>query len=233
MADYRSEKTKKLALAAVFAALAFLVALIPAPKVQFLSFDIKDTVIATASLILGPSVALSLSVVVPFLEAVANGFNLFPWGLLMDIISTLSFSLTASLIYKFRRTLGGAVLSLISAAGTQVAMMMVANILITPLYMGSREVVVQLLLPLLLPFNTVKSIFNAALVMLLYKPTTEALRRARILSGKRYAHGVMIEAGRYYLGGRTVIVALLSFLVLVGAALVLFLTLGAAWGGAS
>ena len=233
MANYRSEKTKRLALAAVFAALAFLVALIPAPKVQFLSFDIKDTVIATASLILGPSVALSLSVVVPLLEGSVHGFATGPWGLLMDVVSTLSFALTASLIYKVRRTLGGAVLSLISSAAVQVAMMMVANILITPLYTGApRQAVIGMLLPLLFPFNTVKSIFNAALVMLLYKPTTEALRRARILGGKSYGAGQAGASG-YRFGGRTLIVGLLSLLVLIGAALVLFITLGAAWEGAS
>ena len=61
------EKTKRLSLAAVFCALAFLVTLVPAPKVAFLSFDVKDAVIATASLLLGPSVAISLSLAVPLL----------------------------------------------------------------------------------------------------------------------------------------------------------------------
>ena len=229
MVNYRSERTKRLALAAVFAALAFLVTLIPAPKVQFLSFDIKDTVIATAALILGPTLAVSLSIVVPLLESIAHGFATGPWGLVMDIISTLSFALTASLIYKLRRTLGGAVLSLISAAATQVAVMMVANILITPLYTGAtRQAVIGMLLPLLFPFNLVKSIFNAALVMLLYKPTAEALRRANILGSKSHRAG-QGSAGGYRFGGRTLMVALISLLVLVGAALVLFLTLGAAW----
>ena len=229
MANYRSERTKKLALAAVFAALAFLTALIPAPKVQFLSFDIKDTVVVTASLILGPATSVALSVIVPLLEAVTVGTT-GPWGFLMDVISTLSISLTASLIYKFRRTLGGAVLSLVAAAATQTAMMMVANILITPLYTGApRQAVIALLLPLLLPFNAVKSVFNAALVMLLYKPTTEALRRARILGG--VGHTEKVSAPSYRIGGRSLLVFLLSLSVLVAAGLVLFLTLGAAWGG--
>lgn len=226
MPTYRSEKTKKLALSAIFAALAFLVTLIPAPKVDFLSFDIKDTVIATASLILGPGAAVALSLLVPLLEAISVGTT-GPWGLLMDVISTMSFSLTVSLIYKFRKTLGGAVLALGSAAVVQVAMMMLANILITPLYTGApRSAVIAMLLPLLLPFNAVKSVFNASLVMLLYKPTVEALRRARIL---RPAASV---GKGYRFGGRSVLVLVISLLVTVAAALLLFLVLDAAWESA-
>ena len=225
MPAYSSERTKRLALASIFASLAFLVTLIPAPKVQFLSFDIKDTVIALASLILGPGASVALSLLVPLLEAISVGTT-GPWGFLMDVISTVSFSLTVSLIYKFRKTLGGAVLALVSAVFVQVAMMMLANIVITPLYTGApRSVVIGMLLPLLLPFNAVKSVFNAALVMLLYKPTVEALRRARILRAPA-------SAGKgYRFGGRSVLVLCVSLAVTVAAALVLFLVLGAAWEG--
>ena len=225
MPVYSAERTKRLALASIFASLAFLVKLIPAPKVQFLSFDIKDTVIALASLILGPGASVALSILVPLLEAISVGTT-GPWGFLMDVISTMSFSLTVSLIYKFRKTLGGAVLALVSAAFVQVAMMMVANIIITPLYTGApRSVVIGMLLPLLLPFNAVKSVFNAALVMLLYKPTVEALRRARILR-------TPASVGKgYRFGGRSALVLSVSLAVTVAAALLLFLVLGAAWEG--
>ena len=144
----------------------------------------------------------------------------------MDVISTLSFSLTASLIYKFRKTLFGAVLALGSAAFVQVSMMMLSNLLITPIYMGQpRSVVIALLLPLLLPFNAIKSVFNAALVMLLYKPTVEALRHARIL---RSVGGG--KAG-YRFAGRSVLVLLASLCIVVTAALLLFFAMGAVWEG--
>ncbi len=221
-----SERTKRLALSAVFCALAFLVTLIPAPKVQgFLSFDIKDAVIATVSLLLGPAVATSLSVAVPFLEFITSGAT-GPIGLLMDVISTASFSVTASLIYKYRKTLAGAVLSLSAAALLQVAMMMVANVLLTPIYMEvPREVVLSMLVPTLLPFNLVKSVFNASLVMLLYKPLSEALRRAGFLRSAE------VKRSAYRLGGKSLIVFLVSLLVVIGMALLLFLVLGASWGG--
>lgn len=228
MKDNLSERTRRIALSAVFCALAFLVTLIPAPKVQgFLSFDIKDAVIATVSLLLGPSVAASLSLAVPFLEFVTSGTTGLI-GLFMDVISTASFSVTASLIYKYRKTLGGAVLSLSAAALLQVAMMLLANILLTPLYMEvPRDAVLRMLVPTLLPFNLVKSVFNASLVMLLYKPISEALRRARFLRSRAE------EGGAYRFGGKSLLVFLLSLLVVILMVLLLFLVLGASWGGAA
>ena len=222
MQNTTQERTRRLALSAIFCALAFLVTLLPAPRVVFLSFDIKDAVIATAALLLGPPVALSLSLAVPLLEFITVGTTGL-WGLLMDVLSSAAFSLTASLVYKYRKTLGGAVLSLLAAALLQVAVMMLANLFITPLYMKvSRAEVVALILPLLLPFNAVKSVFNASLVMLLYKPLSEALRRVGVLRR---------GSGSYRLGGRSLAVLLLSLALVIGTALVLFLVLGASYGG--
>ena len=218
------EKTKRLTLAAVFCALAFLMTLVPAPKVSFLSFDVKDTVIATASLLLGPSVAISLSLAVPLLEFITVGTT-GPWGLLMDVLSTAAFSVTVAFIYKYRKSLSGAILALSVSAVLQVAVKMLANLFITPIYMGvPRSAVVSLLLPLLLPFNATKSLFNASLVMLLYKPISEALRRSGLL-GRREG------AVSYRLGGRSLLVFFISLAVLLATVLLLFLALGATYGG--
>ena len=228
MAQNTSQRTKKLALSAIFCALAFLTTLLPAPKVNgFLSFDIKDTVLTLAGLLLGPSVAVTLSFAVPLFEMATVGSTLF-WGLLMDIVSSLSFSLTASLLYKSSKTLGGAILALSTAVATQVATMMVANIIITPLYTGApRSVVLSMLIPVLLPFNALKSVFNASLVMALYKPTAEALRSAGLLSATRGAG----KRSGYRFDLRSAAVLFGSLAMLAAALLVLFLVLDAAFVG--
>ena len=62
--------------------------------------------------------------------------------------------------------------------------MMILNILVTPIYMKvPREVVFDLLPTLLLPFNFAKALMNAAITMLIYKPVSIALKRARLISG--------------------------------------------------
>ncbi len=178
------EKILRLNLAAAFAALAFTVSYFNLVKVQgFLSFDLKDAVIALASLLLGPGTALSLSLIVPAIESVTFGTTAF-YGFLMDVISSLTFSLPASVIYKKKKTASGAILGLSSGILLGVSAMMLANLLITPLYTGApREAIVGMLLPLLLPFNLAKTTVNAALVLLLYKPISNALKAARLFKG--------------------------------------------------
>ena len=54
----------------------------------------------------------------------------------MNFISTATFSLTASLIYRYKRSLIGAIVALMSAAVATVGVMMLFNLWITPYYMG-------------------------------------------------------------------------------------------------
>ena len=172
-----SEMTKMLTGIAAFSALAYGVSLVTNIKVDFLSFDAKDAVITIASFIYGPISAVAMSFVTAFLEFISFG-STGPYGALMDFISTFSFTFTASVIYKYRRKLSGALMSLGVAATVYVGVMMVANLLITPLYMGVTVEAVKALIPsMLLPFNIAKALMNSAIVMLLYKPTSKLVRR--------------------------------------------------------
>ena len=63
-------------------------------------------------------------------------------------------------------------------------MMVPLNLLITPIYTKQPvEAVAGLLTPLLLPFNFAKSVLNAAVVMVLYKPIVTALRATKLVRG--------------------------------------------------
>ncbi|MDQ9871170.1 hypothetical protein RFX30_17560, partial [Acinetobacter baumannii] len=67
-------------------------------------------------------------------------------------------------------------------SAVMVALMMLWNYLITPLYMGyPREAVVQLLLPAFLPFNLLKAGLNTGITFFLYKPVSDALRKSGLL----------------------------------------------------
>ncbi len=101
----------------------------------------------------------------------------------MNIISTCSFACTASVIYKKKRTLSGAVTGLVTGSLMMVLVMLLWNYLITPIYMGyPREAVAELLVPAFLPFNLLKAGLNAGFTFLLYKPITTALRKAGYIS---------------------------------------------------
>lgn len=175
-------KTKKLTTIGMLCALAYAAAVVGRiPLVLFLKYDPKDIIIAISGLIFGPLTSFLIAFLVSLAEMVTiseNGVI----GCFMNIISSCSFACTAAFIYSKRRKLSGAVGGLLGGWSCQAAVMILWNYLITPLYMGcSRETVVELLIPVFLPFNLIKGGLNAAFTMLLYKPVVTALRRSHLI----------------------------------------------------
>lgn len=174
---------KKIASVAMLSALAFLARLVFKIPVSFLTFDIKDTVIATGGLIFGPVSAIIISLLVSLIEMIISETG--PIGFIMNFISSAVFSGTAALIYKQKRSFNGAIIGLFSSVAATTAVMLLMNVLLTPIYQGvPRSAVIAMLPTLFLPFNFAKTLLNAAIVMLIYKPVVVALRKAKIIEGR-------------------------------------------------
>lgn len=175
------ERILRMVMIALFCALAFAVMPLFRINVVFLTFDIKDAIITVGGLLFGPLAAVIISAVTALLEFLTIG-DTGVYGLLMDFVSSASFAVVAALIYRFRRDLLGAVIGLLAAVFSMTAIMLCMNLLIVPLYTpGVTVAVVAGMLPtLILPFNLTKAVLNAALVMILYKPVSIALRYARV-----------------------------------------------------
>jgi len=170
-----TQNIKKMTALAVFAALAYVVHFIHIP-VSFLNLDFKDVVMTVAGMYFGPVSGIIVAILVPLLEFPTSETG--AYGLIMNLLSSVTFVGVASIIYRFKRTLTGAIIGLSAAALSMTAVMMVANLYITPFYMGvPRTMVVALIPKLLLPFNAIKSILNAALTLCLYKPMTKLLKK--------------------------------------------------------
>ena len=170
------ENIKKMTAIAVFAALAYVIHFVHIP-VAFLNLDFKDVVMTIAGMYFGPSAAAVLAFLVPILEYPTSETG--PYGLIMNILSSGAFVIVASVIYKFKKTLSGAIIALCSASLSMVAVMMLANLFITPYYMHVAQTEVVALIPtLLLPFNAVKAVLNAALTLCLYKPISKVLKKS-------------------------------------------------------
>ncbi|MBR6889412.1 MAG: ECF transporter S component [Clostridia bacterium] len=176
--------TRRLTLMAMLAAIAYAAMLItrPLPAVAgFLSYDLKDVIIAIAGFLLGPAAALIITAVVSVIEMVTVS-STGPIGLLMNVLSTAAFALPPSLMYRRERTLKNAALGLGLGVALMTAMMLAWNYIVTPMYMGvPRQVVAGMLLPTFLPFNLVKGGLNAGITMLLYKPLSAALKKTGLL----------------------------------------------------
>ena len=177
-------KTHRLTLMAMFAALAYIVMLVgrfPISSVDFLKYDPKDVILVICGFILGPMPALLVTFVVSIIEMITVS-STGVIGLIMNVLSSAGFACTAAFVYKKRHSLRGAAVGLTLGALVMTVLMLMWNYFITPFYMGyPREAVAAMLVPVFLPFNLIKSALNAAIAMLIYKPVSRALRRAGLV----------------------------------------------------
>ena len=237
MQTKHSQKIRRMVVLAMFAALAYVVMLVIHIKVPpFLTLDVKDTVITLCGLYFGPLAALLISVLVPVLELTVSDTGWY--GLVMNILGSAAFSVTASLIYKWKKTLSGAITGLVSAVFVMTGVMLLANLFITPYYMGVAVADVRAMIPaLLLPFNLIKAVLNVGLVLLLYKHIGLALRKAGFLPRKAISASEMgVDEGEGALAPqrtvfwRTAAVSAMAVLLIAVSMVVIFVVLDGSFG---
>ena len=203
----KKESIQKISVTAVFCALAFLMTVILRFKVGFLTFDFKDAVLAVVSLLYGPLYGIAAVIVVVVSELAISGSDTGFYGLLMNFISSGTFALVCGVIYKYKRNFIGAILSVVFAVLSVTGIMLIANIFITPLYMGvGRSDVVAMIPTTLLPFNLAKSIMNGASLLLIYKPLTTALKKSRLIK---------TESASYKFSKKSIALAIVSIIIIV------------------
>ncbi|WP_124099047.1 ECF transporter S component [Ruminococcus sp. Marseille-P6503] len=214
--------TKKLTVLAMFVALGYLCLFVFRFKVQFLSFEIKDVFITISGFIFGPVTAVGVALA----EALLEMFTLSDtgiYGAVMNFAGSASFAASASLVYKYRKSLYGAFLGLLCGVAVMTGVMIVMNIIITPFYMKAPRSVVYSLIPtLLLPFNLIKGIFNSALICIIYKPLSEALRGI----------GMLPKTDSFKFDKKSALVTLVSVIVVAAAAAALIILMKGSveWG---
>lgn len=201
----KSLDVKKVASIAVLSALAFLARLVFKIPVGFLTFDIKDTVIALGGLIFGPVSGVIIALLTSLIEMIISETG--PIGFVMNFISSAVFVGVASLIYRFKRTFNGAIIGLFSSVAATTGVMLLMNLLLTPIYQGVPRKAVVAMLPMLFLFNFAKTLLNAAIVLLIYKPVVVALRKAKIVEGR----AMDIKFGKQSI--ITIAISLVSFAV--------------------
>ncbi|MDR2356164.1 MAG: ECF transporter S component [Clostridiales Family XIII bacterium] len=184
-----TERTKRLTTVAMLSAVAYLLVflshMVPIKVEGFLNYDPSDIVTVIGGFLLGPLTALLISFVVSFVEFITVS-STGVIGLIMNILSTVSFACVAAFIYKKKQTRFVAVVALLSGTLAMTVVMLLWNYIITPLYMAvPRAQVAGMLLTVFLPFNLLKGALNAAVTLLLYKPLVTALRRARFIAPAR------------------------------------------------
>ena len=199
---------------AVFCAMAYIVQFVFRIPVLFLTFDAKDAVMTIGAMVFGPLWGLVITFLVTFLELLANVSGTGFIGFIMNFLSSAAFVCVSAWIYRYKRTMTGAILGLFTGVVVMTAAMLLMNLLLTPLYTGQSIDAVMAMIPtILLPFNLTKALMNAGLVLVLYKPISMALKKAKVLKG---------DPGTFRFDKVTVIV-LVGGLLLIAACVFVFL----------
>lgn len=232
-----SQKTKKIVIIGLFTALAFVVSAVLPIKVAFLTLDFKDAISTICGMFFGPLSGLVCALIVPFIEVTYSGTGVY--GLIMNVISSMTLVGISSTIYKYKKTIWGAVIGLLTAAAATMGLMTLANIIITPHYLdittgmdleAARGAVRGLLPTTIIPFNVVKSILNASIAMLLYKPISRMLKKIGLGKNSEVMNSqpevaISDEAKRKN-KMRSILVTVCSGAITIAAFIIVFLVLG-------
>ncbi|MBR6509227.1 MAG: ECF transporter S component [Clostridia bacterium] len=177
----KTKELKKISVVAMLSAVAYLCVVLFKFKIGFLTFDLKDVFLVIISFLYGPLYAISSAFLVAVLEFISISDTGF-YGLIMNALSSMAFAGVAGVVYKYKRTFAGAIIGSVIAVLSMVLIMLCANVLITPYYMGAeRSEVIAMIPTMLLPFNFIKGAVNMSLTLILYKPFTLALRKVGLI----------------------------------------------------
>ncbi len=172
--EKRKFTTKQMTYLGVMAALAVVLAALVhfpiLPQAGFLEYDPADIPLFIVAFAFGPLPALLLTVVVSVIQGVTVSAASGVIGIIMHIAATGTAVLVAGGIYSRRKTRKTAVIALISGVLSMTGVMILMNLLLTPIYMGvPMEQVLLMILPVILPFNLIKAGINATVAFLVYK----------------------------------------------------------------
>lgn len=168
--------TRRIAIYALFVSLAIVASFIELPvfpAAPYLKYDPSGIVSLISGFAFGPMAAVIVSV----LSWVPHLFT-DPYGTLMAVAVALSLSVPASLVYKRVHTRKGALLGIIVGSVCALAVALLGNLIITPLYANmSVAQVATMILPILLPFNLLKLAIHGVVTFLIYKPISMLVHR--------------------------------------------------------
>lgn len=147
------------------------------PAVPFLEYDPADIPILIGTFAFGPVAGVLLTAVTAVIQGLTVSSASGIYGILMHIIATSALVITAGLIYRKNKTRKGAVIALLCGIIAMTVVMMGANMIITPIFMGVPASVVWDLMPFIAAFNAIKAGINSVVTFLVYKRISGFLHR--------------------------------------------------------
>lgn len=139
-----------------------------------------DIPILLGGMVFGPLAGMSILLVVSLVQAFFLGGDGW-YGFVMHMVASGVLVLVASLFYRFKKRFAFAAVGMLLGTIGMALVMIPMNLVLTPLYMGdvsvSREVVLSMLLPAIIPFNLLKAGINCVVTAILFRALFPFFRR--------------------------------------------------------
>lgn len=165
-----TEKIAKMGmLIAVSIILVYLIRFPLIPMADFLEYEPGDVPILIGGFAFGPPAGILMTLIVSIIQGVTVSAKAGLYGILMHVIATGTLVFVSSSVYRFNKTKRGGAMSLVFGSAAMVVVMIPANLIITPLFMGVARLVIIKMLPFIILFNIMKAGINSLITFVLYK----------------------------------------------------------------
>ena len=154
---------------AISVALVYLIHFPIFPVVSFLEYDPADIPILIGTFAFGPVAGLMLTVVTSVVQGLTVSAGSGFYGILMHIIATSGLVIVAGTVYYTRKTKRTALIGLLAGMAVMALIMIPANLVITPAFMGVPTGTVWSLMPFIIAFNIIKAGINGIVTFYIYK----------------------------------------------------------------
>lgn len=144
--------------------------------VPFLEYDPADILIYLVTYVFGIPTGLIMTAIVSVLQGVTVSAGSGIVGIIMHFVATGTYVLIAGIISRInseKKTV--LVISTFSATVVTTAVMMLWNLVVTPLFMGATVEQVIAILYLIVLFNIIKTGVNGIIAAILVKPTKKII----------------------------------------------------------
>lgn len=148
------------------------------PSAPFLEYDAADIPVLIGSMVLGPVAGIIILLAVCIIQALTVSASSGWIGFVMHFVASGVFVLTASLIYKRKKTNMSLLIGLIAGSIAMVIVMIPLNLVFTGIFMGTGvQAVVSMLIPAIIPFNLLKAVINSAVTFAVFTPISGILKK--------------------------------------------------------
>ncbi len=178
----KTDKVVKLCIMAMLTALSivslYVIKFPLIPAAPFLEYDAADIPVLIGSMLLGPVAGIAVLLAVCIIQAITVSASSGWIGFLMHFIASSVLVLTASCIYKKKKTTKSLIIGLVAGSLAMTVVMIPLNLVFTGIFMGAgTQTVVGMLIPAIIPFNLLKAGINSAVTFAVFLSVSKVLKK--------------------------------------------------------